>query len=82
METISGVSNWQLVVRREAAGVTILYARTCDERAALPEELFGLPVIALGPRALAGNRTAPAGRRSSSPAAVRERSGTTHSSGS
>lgn len=61
METISGVSNWQLVVRREAAGITILYARTCDERASLPEELFGLPVIALGPRALAANRTAPAG---------------------
>ena len=61
METISGISNWRLVVRREGAGVTILHAVTCDRQAALPEELFGLPVTALGPRALAVNRTAPAG---------------------
>ena len=61
METITGVSNWKLVIRREAAGVTILHGQTCDRRAALPEELFGLPVIALGPRALAAGRAAPAG---------------------
>ena len=53
METVSGVNNWKLVIRREAAGVTLLRAVTCDERAALPEELFGLPVTALGDHALA-----------------------------
>lgn len=61
METISGVSNWRLVIRREAAGITILHAVTCDKRAALPEELFGLPVIGLGPRALGVGRAAPVG---------------------
>lgn len=61
MDTISAVSNWRLVIRREGAGVTILHAVTCDETAALPEELFGLPVTALGPRALAVNRSAPPG---------------------
>lgn len=53
METVSGVNNWKLVIRREAAGVTVLRAVTCDESAALPETLFGLPVTALGDRALA-----------------------------
>ena len=53
LEQISGVNNWKLVIRREAAGVTLLRAVTCDERAALPEELFGLPVTALGNHALA-----------------------------
>ena len=52
METVSGVNNWKLVIRREAAGVTVLRAVTCDESAALPETLFGLPVTALGDRAL------------------------------
>lgn len=61
METISGVSNWRLVIRRETAGITILHAVTCDECAALPEELFGLPVIALAPRALGVGRAAPVG---------------------
>ena len=61
MERISGVSNWRLVIRREAAGIVILHAVTSDTRAALPEELFGLPVIALGPRALGVGRAAPAG---------------------
>ena len=61
MECISGANNWCLVVRREETGVTILHAVTCDETAALPEELFGLPVTALGPRALAAGRAAPAG---------------------
>jgi hypothetical protein len=34
-------------------GITIMRAVTCDARAALPEELFGLPVTALGDHALA-----------------------------
>ena len=53
METVSGASNWKLVFRREGGGVTILRAGTPDVRAVLPERLFGLPVTALGDRALA-----------------------------
>ena len=53
MESIAGVNNWKLTVRREAAGVTILRAATCDPRAALPDALWGLPVTALGDHALA-----------------------------
>lgn len=53
METVSGVSNWKLKIRREPDGITILRAVTCDAEAALPESLFGLPVTALGARALA-----------------------------
>ena len=52
MERISGVNNWKLTVRREAAGVTVLRAATCDERAALPDTLLGLPVTALEDHAL------------------------------
>lgn len=52
METVSGVNNWKLVIRREAAGITLLRAVTCDAQAALPETLFGLPVTALGNHAL------------------------------
>lgn len=59
METISGVSNWQLTIRREEAGITILRAQTCDARAYLPERLYDLPVIALGHHALSGGRTDP-----------------------
>lgn len=55
METVSGLSNWKLVIRRERAGITVLRAVTCDPRAVLPEELFGLPVTALGPHALSPN---------------------------
>lgn len=40
-------------MRREADAVTILRAVSCDRRAVLPEELFGLPVTALSDRALA-----------------------------
>ena len=58
MESVSGISNWKLTVRREAAGVTVLRAVTCDERAALPEKLWGLPVTALGDHALAPNAPA------------------------
>lgn len=62
METVSGVNNWKLVIRREAAGVTVLWAATCDQRAALPEELFGLPVTALGDHALTPGRHPPEGQ--------------------
>lgn len=55
MEHVSGVSNWKLTVRREAAEITVLRAVTCDVSAALPEELWGLPVTALGNHALAPN---------------------------
>ena len=47
-----GTNNWKLTIRRQDNGVTILCAATCDEQAALPEELFGLPVTALGDHAL------------------------------
>lgn len=53
METISGLTNWRLTVRREESGVTILRAVTCDENAVLPDELSGLPVTKLSDRALA-----------------------------
>lgn len=56
METVSGVSNWKLVLRRERDGVTIFRAGTPDVRAVLPDRLFGLPVTALGNRALAPER--------------------------
>lgn len=56
MDPISGVSNWKLLLRREADGVVILRAGTPDVRAILPERLFGLPVKALGDRALAPER--------------------------
>ena len=56
METVSGASNWRLVLRREGGGITVLRAGTPDERAVLPERLFGLPVRALGDRALAPER--------------------------
>lgn len=61
MEIISAASNWRLVIRRSAGGVTILHAETCDQCAALPEELFGLPVTDLAHHALAANRAAPVG---------------------
>lgn len=53
METIRGLTNWRLTLRREADSVTILRAVSCDRRAVLPETLFGLPVTALHDRALA-----------------------------
>jgi hypothetical protein len=37
LETISGLTNWRLVVKREESGVTILRAVTCDENAVLPD---------------------------------------------
>ncbi len=53
METIRGLTNWQLTVRQEDHGITILRALTCDKNAILPDELFGLPVTALLDHALA-----------------------------
>lgn len=53
METIRALSNWRLTVRREDGEITILRATSCDRRAVLPEELFGLPVTRLADRALA-----------------------------
>lgn len=53
METISGINNWRLTVCRSETAVTILRAVTCDEHAALPDELFGLPVTGLSDHALA-----------------------------
>lgn len=61
METIGGVNNWRLTIRREREGVTLLRAATCDRRAALPEELFGLPVTALGGHALTPGHRPPEG---------------------
>ena len=53
METVSGASNWKLTLRRAADHIEILRAETCDVRAVLPDELFGLPVTVLGDHALA-----------------------------
>lgn len=53
METVSGVSNWKLTVRRQGDGITVVRAVTCDASAALPEKLLGLPVTALDRHALA-----------------------------
>ena len=53
MESISGLTNWRLTVRREDGGVTILRALTCDKKAVLPDGLFGLPVTVLQDHALA-----------------------------
>jgi hypothetical protein len=61
VETVSGVNNWKLTIRREAAGIVILRASTCDRRAVLPERLFDLPVTALGDHALAPGPLAAAG---------------------
>ena len=52
METVGGVNNWKLTLRREGEGVTLARAVTCDIRAALPETVLGLPVTALGEHAL------------------------------
>ena len=62
MEQITGSNNWKLVVRREAESVHILWAATCDRKAALPEQLFGLPVTTLGDHALTPGRQVPKGQ--------------------
>ena len=63
METVSGSNNRKLVFRRENGGVTLLQAVTCDRKAVLPREIFGLPVVALAHHALAPNRAEPAGEQ-------------------
>ena len=63
MEHISGTDNWDLVIRWETAGITVLWAQTCEQTAALPEELFGLPVRFLADHALTPGRPAPEGER-------------------
>ena len=62
-ETYTGESNWKLTARRNPDGVTLLRCRTCDRRAALPESLWGLPVTALGPRALSPDAPESPGER-------------------
>ncbi len=61
MEIVSGVNNWKLTIRRETESVTVLRAVTCDRRASLPDELFGLPVTALGNHALAAGERSVSG---------------------
>ncbi len=61
MEQIQGISNWKLTIRREQDGITLLRARTCDQKAALPESLFDLPVTALGHHALSPTAAQEAG---------------------
>ena len=53
MEILPGTNNWKLICRRERSHAVILRAATCDERAALPETLWDLPVTELGPHTLA-----------------------------
>ena len=60
-ETVSGLNNWKLKLRREADGVTVLRAVTCDTEAALPETLLGLPVTRLAERCLAPDAREPEG---------------------
>lgn len=52
MESIYGISNWKLTVRRAPDHVEILRALSCDTNAVLPDELFSLPVTVLGKHAL------------------------------
>jgi len=52
VEVLHGLSNWKLTLRQEEDHIVILRAQTCDERAILPDELFGLPVTVLGDHAL------------------------------
>lgn len=51
-ETVSGLSNWKLKIRRDEKSVTIIRALTCDTDAVLPDELFSLPVTEISDRAL------------------------------
>lgn len=63
MERVRGSSRWRLTFRREPEGIVLLRAVTCERQAALPEELFGLPVIALGDHALAPSAKPAEGER-------------------
>lgn len=53
METVIGLSNWRLTIKRTENEIIILRAVTCDKDAVLPDELFSLPVTVIGDRALA-----------------------------
>ncbi len=53
MEQVRGSSRWRLTIRRNCEEITVLRGVTCDKQAALPEEIFGLPVVALDDHALA-----------------------------
>lgn len=53
METIYGISNWKLTIKRSSDSISILRAFTCDSRAELPDTLFNLPVTELCDYALA-----------------------------
>ena len=61
MESLSGLGNWRLTVRRQSDGIVILRAVTCDEDAVLPDEMFGLPVIEIADRALSAGQAEPEG---------------------
>lgn len=63
METINGIGNWKLTVRRSANEIAILRAVTCDKAAVMPDELFGLPVRVLGDHALACSAAPAEGER-------------------
>ncbi len=63
MEAIPALSNWQLTIRRERDHIVILRAVTCDKKAVLPDELFGLPVTVLEDHALAPNARPIAGEQ-------------------
>ena len=63
MEILHGQSNWKLTVRREQDHIVLLRAVTCDTRAVLPDELFGLPVTVLGDHALAPNASTVTGEQ-------------------
>lgn len=53
METLYGISNWKLTIRRAEDHIEILRGITCDAHAVLPDRLFDLPVTVLGDHALA-----------------------------
>ncbi|MFR3921146.1 MAG: hypothetical protein ACLTYN_03395 [Dysosmobacter welbionis] len=56
VETIPGSGNWKLTIRREAAGITILRAATCDARAACGDVIRPAGDGPGGPRPLAHRR--------------------------
>lgn len=53
METMAGLSNWKLTLRREHDHIVLLRAVTCDKKALLPDALWGLPITVLAHHALA-----------------------------
>ncbi len=61
METIQGLTNWRLTVKRNKDDITVIRAVTCDKRAVLPDEICGLPVTRLSDRALAAGAPAAEG---------------------